>query len=74
MSRKVDYHAEGKWLIHGPTRRKENQLLSLKHKWYFAYSHMHFVQWGRFIFDYILTEILSWLSNWQQFNIGVGNG
>ena len=29
--RKVDYHAGGKWFIHGPKRRKENQLLSLKH-------------------------------------------
>ena len=31
VSRKVDYHAGGKWFIHGPKRRKENQLLSLKH-------------------------------------------
>ena len=31
LSRKVDYHAGGKWFIHGPKRRKENQLLSLKH-------------------------------------------
>ena len=31
VSRKVDYNAGGKWLIHGPKRRKENQLLSLKH-------------------------------------------
>ena len=31
VSRKVDYHAGGKWFIHGPERRKENQLLSLKH-------------------------------------------
>ena len=31
FSRKVDYHAGGKWFIHGPNRRKENQLLSLKH-------------------------------------------
>ena len=30
VSRKVDYHAGGKWFIHGPKRRKENQLLSLK--------------------------------------------
>ena len=29
VSRKVDYHAGGKWLIHGPERRKENQLLSM---------------------------------------------
>ena len=29
--KKVDYHAGGKWFIHGPKRRKENQLLSLKH-------------------------------------------
>ena len=34
VSRKVDYHAGGKWFIHGPKRRKENQLLSLKHPWY----------------------------------------
>ena len=27
----MDYHAEGKWFIHGPKHRKENQLLSLKH-------------------------------------------
>ena len=27
----MDYHAGGKWFIHGPKRRKENQLLSLKH-------------------------------------------
>ena len=27
VSRKVDYHAGGKWFIHGPKRRKENQLL-----------------------------------------------
>ena len=26
MSRKVDYHAGGKLFIHGPKRRKENQL------------------------------------------------
>ena len=26
----MDYHAGGKWFIHGPKRRKENQLLSLK--------------------------------------------
>ena len=31
VSRKVDYHAGGKWFTHGPKRRKENQLLSLKH-------------------------------------------
>ena len=31
VSRKVDYHAGGKWFIHGPKRHKENQLLSLKH-------------------------------------------
>ena len=31
VSRKVDYHAGGKWFIHGPERRKENQLPSLKH-------------------------------------------
>ena len=31
VSPKVDYHAGGKWFIHGPKRRKENQLLSLKH-------------------------------------------
>ena len=31
VSRKVDYHAGSKWFIHGPRRRKENQLLSLKH-------------------------------------------
>ena len=31
VSRKMDYHAGGKWFIHGPKRRKENQLLSLKH-------------------------------------------
>ena len=31
VSRKVDYHAGRKWFIHGPKRRKENQLLSLKH-------------------------------------------
>ena len=28
---KVDYHAGGKWFIHGPKRHKENQLLSLKY-------------------------------------------
>ena len=33
VSRKVDYHAGGKWLIHGPKRHKENQLISLKHPW-----------------------------------------
>ena len=32
VSRKVDYYAGGKWFIHGPKRRKENQLLSLKHR------------------------------------------
>ena len=31
VNRKVDYHSGGKWFIHGPKRRKENQLLSLKH-------------------------------------------
>ena len=31
VSRNVDYHAGGKWFIHGPKHRKENQLLSLKH-------------------------------------------
>ena len=31
VSQKVDYHAGGKWFCHGPKRRKENQLLSLKH-------------------------------------------
>ena len=31
MSRKADYHAGGKWFIHGPKHHKENQLLSLKH-------------------------------------------
>ena len=25
VSRKVDYHAGGKWFIHGPKRRKENK-------------------------------------------------
>ena len=29
VSRKVDCHAGGKWFIHGPKRRKDNQLLSL---------------------------------------------
>ena len=27
----MDYRAGGKWFIHGPKRRKENQLLSLEH-------------------------------------------
>ena len=31
VSRKVDYRAGGKCFIHGPKRRKENQLLSPKH-------------------------------------------
>ena len=31
VSRKLDYHAGGKLFILGPKRRKENQLLSLKH-------------------------------------------
>ena len=31
VSRKMDYHAGGKWFIHGPKRHRENQLLSLKH-------------------------------------------
>ena len=31
VRRKVDYHAGGKWFIHGPKRHKENQLPSLKH-------------------------------------------
>ena len=31
VRREMDYHAGGKWFIHGPKRRKENQLLSLKH-------------------------------------------
>ena len=31
VSGKVDYHAGGKWFIHGPKHRKENQLLSLKY-------------------------------------------
>ena len=26
VSRKLDYHAGGKWFIHGPKRHKENQL------------------------------------------------
>ena len=30
VSRKVDYHAGGKWSNHGPKRHKENQFLSLK--------------------------------------------
>ena len=36
VSRKVDYHAGGKWFIHGPKRRKENQLLSLKHAYWLS--------------------------------------
>ena len=36
VSRKVDYHAGGKWFIHGSKRRKENQLLSLKHPYWFS--------------------------------------
>ena len=36
VSRNVDYHAGGKWFIHGPKRRKENQLLSLKHPCWFS--------------------------------------
>ena len=36
MSRKVDYHAGGKWFIHGPKLRKENQLLSLKHPYWLS--------------------------------------
>ena len=36
VSQKVDYHAGGKWFIHGPKRRKENQLLSLKHPYWFS--------------------------------------
>ena len=28
VSRNVDYHAGGKWFIHGPKRHKENQLLA----------------------------------------------
>ena len=27
----MDRHAEGKWFIHGPRHRKENQLLSMEH-------------------------------------------
>ena len=30
LSWKVDYHAGGKWFIHGVKRRKKNQFLSLK--------------------------------------------
>ena len=29
--RKVDQHTEGKWLIHGTKRRKDNPLQSLEH-------------------------------------------
>ena len=32
----MDYHAGGKWFIHGPKRRKENQLLSLKHPYWLS--------------------------------------
>ena len=28
----VDQHTGGKWLIHGPKRRKDNQLQSLEHR------------------------------------------
>ena len=38
VSRKVDYHAGGKWSIHGPKRRKENQLPSLNHVIYAAWE------------------------------------
>ena len=38
VSRTVDYHAGGKWFIHGPKRHKENQLLSLKHPKYINFS------------------------------------
>ena len=30
MNLKLDHHTRGKWFIHGPKHRKENQLLSLK--------------------------------------------
>ena len=31
LNRKVDYLTGGKWFIHGPKHRKENQLLILEH-------------------------------------------
>ena len=31
IASKLDYHAGGKWLIHGTKHRKENQLQCLKH-------------------------------------------
>ena len=49
VSRKVDYHAGGKWFIHGPKRRKENQLLSLKHPcWLSLLKHVNRVHGNMF--------------------------
>ena len=31
LNLKVDHHTGGKWFIHGPKHRKENQLLSMEH-------------------------------------------
>ena len=36
VSRKTDYHAGGKWFIHGPRRCKENRLLILYDIWYIS--------------------------------------
>ena len=49
VSRKVDYHAGGKWFILGPKRRKENQLLSLKHPcWLSLVKHVNEVHGNMF--------------------------
>ena len=38
VSRKEDYHAGSKWFLHGPKRRKENQMLNLKHPCWLSLS------------------------------------
>ena len=51
VSRKVDYHAGGKWFIHGPKRRKENQLLSRKQRYKRA------ANWGSYMSRAPFTNI-----------------
>ena len=48
VSRKVNYHAGGKWFIQGPKRRKENQLQSLKHPCWSKYMKIYRKYHGQF--------------------------
>ena len=68
VSRKVDYHAGGKWFIHGPKRHKENQLLSPIS--YVFFQHTEIVPWLTVMMRYYVTSACSLIVESHNLNHG----